>query len=109
MEPREIRIGHSPDPDDAFMFYALTHGKLDTAGLTFKHVIRDIESLNHLAVEGELEVTALSVHAYGYVMDKYALLASGGSFGDKCGPIVVARKPMDVGELADDRIAVPAR
>jgi 1,4-dihydroxy-6-naphthoate synthase len=107
MEPREIRIGHSPDPDDAFMFYALTHGKLDTAGLTFQHVIRDIESLNHLAVEGELEVTALSVHAYGYVMDKYALLESGGSFGDKCGPVVVARKPMDVGELADDRIAVP--
>jgi 1,4-dihydroxy-6-naphthoate synthase len=107
MDPREIRIGHSPDPDDAFMFYALTHGKLDTAGLTFTHVIKDIESLNHLAVEGDLEVTALSVHAYGYVMDKYALLASGGSFGDKCGPIVVARKPMEVGELADDRIAVP--
>jgi 1,4-dihydroxy-6-naphthoate synthase len=107
MEPREITIGHSPDPDDAFMFYALTHGKLDTAGLTFKEVIQDIESLNHRAVEGELDVTALSVHAYGYVMDKYALLPSGGSFGDRCGPIVVARKPMDVGELADDRIAVP--
>lgn len=89
------------------MFYALTHGKLDTAGLTFKHVISDIESLNHRAVEGELEVTALSVHAYGYVMDKYALLPSGGSFGNKCGPIVVARKPMDIGELADDRIGVP--
>lgn len=107
MEPREICIGHSPDPDDAFMFYALTHGKLDTGGLTFKHVITDIETLNHRAVEGELEVTALSAHAYGYVMDKYALLPSGGSFGDRCGPIVVARKAMDVGELADDRIAVP--
>ena len=107
MEPREIRIGHSPDPDDAFMFYALTHGKLDTAGLTFTHVIKDIESLNHMAVEGQLEVTALSVHAYGYVMDKYALLRSGGSFGDKIGPIVVARTPMEVGEVADDRIAVP--
>ena len=107
MEPREIRIGHSPDPDDAFMFYALTHGKLETEGLTFKHVITDIETLNHKAVEGEFEVTALSVHAYGYVMDKYALLASGGSFGDKCGPIVVAREPMEVGEMADDRIAVP--
>lgn len=107
MEPREITVGHSPDPDDAFMFYALTHGKLNTDGLTFKHVITDIETLNHKAVEGELEVTALSVHAYGYVMDKYALLASGGSFGDQCGPIVVARKPMEVGELADDRIAVP--
>jgi 1,4-dihydroxy-6-naphthoate synthase len=107
MDPREIHIGHSPDPDDAFMFYALTQGKLDTAGLTFTHVIKDIESLNHLAVEGELEVTALSVHAYGYVMDKYALLPSGGSFGDRCGPVVVARKPMEVGELADVRIAVP--
>ncbi|HUI08660.1 MAG TPA: MqnA/MqnD/SBP family protein [Verrucomicrobiae bacterium] len=107
MDPREIRIGHSSDPDDAFMFYALTQGRLDTAGLTFRHVIKDIESLNHLAVEGELEVTALSVHAYGYVMDKYALVPSGGSFGDKCGPIVVARKPMEVGELADVRIAVP--
>ena len=107
MEAREICIGHSPDPDDAFMFYALTHGKLDTDGLTFKHVIADIEALNHKAVEGELDVTALSVHAYGYVMDKYALLPSGGSFGDGVGPIVVAKKKMDVGELADDRIGVP--
>lgn len=107
MEPLEICIGHSPDPDDAFMFYALTHGKLDTGGLRIKHVISDIESLNHRAVEGELEVTALSVHAYGYVMDKYALLPCGGSLGDKVGPIVVAKKPMQVGELADDRIAVP--
>jgi 1,4-dihydroxy-6-naphthoate synthase len=107
MEPRQITIGHSPDPDDAFMFYALTHGKLDTGGLTIKHHISDIESLNHKAVEGELEVTALSVHAYGYVMDKYALLPCGGSFGDGVGPIVVAKKKMDVGELADDRIAVP--
>ena len=107
MEPREICIGHSPDPDDAFMFYALTHGKIDTCGLTFTEKIEDIERLNHRAVEGELEVTALSAHAYGYVMDKYALLPNGGSFGDRCGPIVVARRPMDVGELADVRIAVP--
>jgi 1,4-dihydroxy-6-naphthoate synthase len=107
MEPREITIGHSPDPDDAFMFYAMTHGKLDTGGLTFKHLITDIETLNHKAVEGELEVTALSVHAYGYVMDRYALLPCGGSFGDGVGPIVVAKKKMEVGELADDRIAVP--
>src|SRR5438034_3038847 len=107
MEAREICIGHSPDPDDAFMFYALTQGKLDTGGLTFKHVISDIETLNHKAVEGELEVTALSVHAYGYTMDKYALLPCGGSFGDGVGPIVVAKKKMELGELADDRIAVP--
>lgn len=107
MEPREITIGHSPDADDAFMFYALTQGKLDTDGLTFRHVIADIETLNHKAVEGELDVTALSAHAYGYVMDKYALLPSGGSFGEGCGPVVVAAHPMDVGEMADDRIAVP--
>ncbi|MGA2220419.1 MAG: MqnA/MqnD/SBP family protein [Verrucomicrobiia bacterium] len=107
MEPREICIGHSPDPDDAFMFYALTHGKIDTCGLTFTEKIEDIESLNHRAVEGELEVTAISAHAYGYVMDTYALLPNGGSFGDRCGPIIVANRPMDVGELADVRIAVP--
>lgn len=107
MEPREIVIGHSPDPDDAFMFYALTHGKIDTGGLTFKEKIEDIESLNHRAMEGELEITALSAHAYGYVMDKYALLPSGGSFGDRVGPIVVAKRPMEIGEVADDRIAVP--
>jgi len=103
----EITIGHSPDPDDAFMFYALTHDKLDTGGLKIKHHIAGIEELNHKAVEGELEVTALSVHAYGYTMDKYALLKCGGSFGDGVGPTVVAKKKMDIGELADDRIAVP--
>jgi 1,4-dihydroxy-6-naphthoate synthase len=104
---REITIGHSPDPDDAFMFYALTQRKIDTGGFVFKEVIEDIERLNHRAVEGELDITALSVHAYGYVMDKYALLPCGGSFGDRVGPIVVARRPMSVGELADVRIAVP--
>jgi len=107
MALKEITIGHSPDPDDAFMFYALTHGKLDTGGLKIKHHIAGIEELNHKAVEGEFEVTALSVHAYGYVMDKYALLKCGGSFGDGVGPIVVAKKKMEIGELADDRIAVP--
>jgi 1,4-dihydroxy-6-naphthoate synthase len=107
MESREIFIGHSPDPDDAFMFYALTHGKLDTGGLKFRERVTDIETLNHLGVEGELEVTALSVHAYGYLMDKYALLPCGGSFGEAVGPIVVSKRPMAVGELADVRIAVP--
>ena len=107
MALKEITIGHSPDPDDAFMFYALTQGKLDTGGLKIKHHIAGIEELNHKAVEGEFEVTALSVHAYGYVMDKYALLKCGGSFGDGVGPIVVAKKKMEIGELADDRLAVP--
>lgn len=107
METREITLGHSPDPDDAFMFYALTQGKLDTGGLVFKEVVEGIEQLNHRAVDGELAVTALSVHAYGYVADKYALLSCGASFGDRVGPIVVARRPMQVGELADVRIGVP--
>ena len=107
MALKEITIGHSPDPDDAFMFYALTHGKIDTGGLTIKHHIAGIEELNHKAVEGEFEVSALSVHAYGYTMDKYALMKCGGSFGDGVGPIVVAKKKMEIGELADDRIAVP--
>lgn len=107
MAKQEITIGHSPDPDDAYMFYALTQGKIDTGEFVFKEVVEDIERLNHRAVGGELDVTALSVHAYGYVMDKYALLSCGGSFGDQVGPIVVANRPMTVGELADVRIAVP--
>lgn len=107
MDKKEITLGHSPDPDDAFMFYALTHGKIDTGGLVFKEVIQSIEKLNHRAVEGQLDVTALSIHAYGYVMKEYTLLASGGSFGNAVGPIVVAKRPMDIGELADVRIAVP--
>jgi 1,4-dihydroxy-6-naphthoate synthase len=102
-----ITVGHSPDPDDAFMFYALTHGKIDTGDLVFQEVVEDIESLNHRAVSGELDVTALSVHAFGYVTDKYAMMTCGGSFGDAVGPIVVARRPMEVGELADVRIGVP--
>ncbi len=107
MEPHEITIGHSPDPDDAFMFYALTHDKIDTGGLKFKHHITDIETLNHMAIEGKLEVTALSAHAYAYTLDQYALMTCGGSFGDGVGPIVVAKKKMDIGEVADDRIGVP--
>jgi 1,4-dihydroxy-6-naphthoate synthase len=102
-----ITVGHSPDADDAFMFYALTHGKIDTGGLVFREVIEDIEALNRRAQAGELDVTALSVHAAGYVADKYAVMTCGGSFGDRVGPIVVARRPMSVGELADVRIAVP--
>jgi 1,4-dihydroxy-6-naphthoate synthase len=89
------------------MFYALTQGKLDTGGLVFQEVVEGIEQLNRRALEGELAVTAISVHAYAYVMDRYALMASGGSFGDCVGPLVVARRPMKVGELADLRIGVP--
>lgn len=107
MATKTITVGHSPDPDDAFMFYALTHGKIDTGDLVFQEVVEDIESLNHRAVGGQLDVTALSVHAFGYVTDKYAMMSCGGSFGDAVGPIVVAARPMEVGELADVRIAVP--
>jgi len=107
LETKTLTLGHSPDPDDAFMFYALTHGKLDTGGLVFQEVVEGIEQLNRRALEGELAVTALSAHAYGYVTDRYALMASGGSFGDRVGPLVVARRPMKVGELADLRIGVP--
>jgi 1,4-dihydroxy-6-naphthoate synthase len=102
-----IRVGHSPDPDDAFMFYALAHNKLDTGGLEFRHELQDIETLNRRALRGELEVTAVSIHAYAHLLDKYALLPSGCSMGDRYGPMVVARKPMVIEELKPITIAVP--
>jgi 1,4-dihydroxy-6-naphthoate synthase len=107
MNPSLIRIGHSPDPDDAFMFYALTQGKLDTGGLVIVHELQDIETLNRRALRGELEVTALSLHAYAYVQERYALLPSGCSMGDRYGPLVVSRRPMRVAQLAQARLAVP--
>ena len=94
-----IRVGHSPDPDDAFMFYALAHNKLDTGGLEFRHELQDIETLNRRALRGELEVTAVSIHAYAHLLDKYALLPSGCSMGDRYGPMVVARQPMVLDRL----------
>ncbi len=107
MSKQLITVGHSPDPDDAFMFYALAHDKLDTENLRFRHELQDIETLNRRALQGELEVTAISMHAYAYLLDKYALLPSGCSMGDRYGPIVVARRPMSVEELKTSRIAVP--
>jgi len=107
MTKRLITVGHSPDPDDAFMFYALAHGKLDTGDLVFRHELVDIETLNRRALRGELEVTAVSIHAYAHLLDKYALLPSGCSMGDRYGPMVVARRPMTVEELKKARIAVP--
>ena len=107
-EPRTIiEVGHSPDADDAFMFYALTAGKVETGDLEFRHVLRDIESLNRWAMEGRLPVTALSLHAYAYVADKYALLPHGASMGRQYGPIVVSRKPLDLDALRRETIAVP--
>jgi 1,4-dihydroxy-6-naphthoate synthase len=104
---RLITVGHSPDPDDAFMFYALAHDKLDTGDLQFRHQLQDIETLNRRALKGELEVTAVSIHAYAHLLNKYALLPSGCSMGDRYGPMVVARRPLAVADLAKVRIAVP--
>jgi 1,4-dihydroxy-6-naphthoate synthase len=107
MSKRLITVGHSPDPDDAFMFYALAHDKIPTGDLTFRHELQDIETLNRRALRGELEVTAVSIHAYAYLLDKYALLPSGCSMGDRYGPMVVARKALRAGDLQTARIAVP--
>ncbi len=107
MSKRRITVGHSPDPDDAFMFHALAHGKIDTGDLEFRHELQDIETLNRRALRGELEVTAVSLHAYAHLLDKYALLPSGCSMGDRYGPMVVARRPMSINELRRARIAVP--
>src|SRR5213080_4961056 len=107
MTKQLITVGHSPDPDDAFMFYALAHDKLDTGGLRFRHELQDIETLNRRALRGELEVTAVSLHAYAHLLDKYALLPTGCSMGDRYGPMVVARTPMNLGDLPEVRIAVP--
>src|SRR5215471_18754331 len=95
-----ITVAHSPDSDDAFMFYALAEDLVETEGLTFRHELSDIESLNRRALAGELAVTAVSFHAYAYLADRYLLLPHGASFGDGYGPVVVAR-----GELARDAIA----
>jgi 1,4-dihydroxy-6-naphthoate synthase len=104
---RLITVGHSPDPDDAFMFYALAHDKLDTGDLIFRHQLEDIETLNRRALRGELEVTAISIHAYAQLLDQYALLPSGCSMGDHYGPLVVARQPMAASDLKHARIAIP--
>ncbi len=107
MTDRLIRLGHSPDPDDAFMFYALAADRIPSNGFRFEHLLRDIETLNEWAMKGELEVTAISVHAYAYVADKYRLLPHGASMGEQYGPIVVAREAMDPAELPGKVIAVP--
>jgi 5,8-dihydroxy-2-naphthoate synthase len=106
-DKRVINVGHSPDPDDAFMFYALAHNKLDTGNLEFRHQLQDIETLNRRCLRGELEVSAVSIHAYAHLLDKYALLPCGCSMGDKYGPMVVARAPMTIDQLRSKRIAVP--
>jgi 1,4-dihydroxy-6-naphthoate synthase len=106
---RTIRVGHSPDSDDAFMFYALTHDKLDTGGLRFVHQLEDIETLNRRALNGELEVSAVSIHAFAHLAERYALLASGSSMGDRYGPTVITREPTTLDNLRGQTIAVPGK
>ena len=103
----QIRIGHSPDSDDAFMFYALAKKLIPTDGFEVVHVIEDIESLNKRALNSELEVTAISIHAYAYVSQDYALMPCGASIGDRYGPIVVSTSPIDLHDLSGKRIAIP--
>lgn len=102
----KIRLGHSPDSDDAFMFWGLANGEVKS-DLEFEHILRDIQTLNEWAKEGKLESSAVSVHAFAYVADKYALLRHGGSFGEKYGPMIVAYRPLSVDELRETVIAVP--
>jgi 1,4-dihydroxy-6-naphthoate synthase len=102
-----IRVGHSPDPDDAFMFYALARDKIDTDGYRFEHELVDIETLNRRAQRAELELTALSLHAYAYLADTYVLCTCGASMGDNYGPIVVSRRACDRDQLRQVTIAVP--
>jgi 1,4-dihydroxy-6-naphthoate synthase len=103
----KVTIAHSPDSDDAFMFYGLAKGKLDSGGFEVQHVLRDIETLNQEARRGTYEVTAISFHAYPYVADKYALMPCGGSIGDGYGPLLVAREPMAPADVAKGVVAVP--
>jgi 1,4-dihydroxy-6-naphthoate synthase len=106
-EPRTITVAHSPDSDDAFMFYGLATNKLETDGIKFEHTLKDIQTLNEDAKVGVYDVTAISFHAYAYVSDKYALLPHGASIGDKYGPILVAKEPRSPDEIGDMKIAIP--
>jgi len=106
-ETRTITVAHSPDSDDAFMFYGLATNKFDTGNLSFTHVLKDIQTLNDEAFRGTYDVTAISFHAYAYIADKYILLPHGASIGDNYGPILVSRQPVKAAEIANLTIAVP--
>jgi len=106
-EVRTISVAHSPDSDDAFMFYGLATNKLETEGLKFEHTLKDIQTLNEDAKNGVYDVTAISFHAYAYISDKYALLPHGASIGDKYGPILVSKEPRDPEEISQMNIAIP--
>ncbi len=104
-----IKLAHSPDSDDAFMFYGLATGRVPTGGIRFEHELCDIETLNHRALKGELDVTAVSFHAYAYLSDKYVLLPHGASFGDGYGPVVVSREPLSRERLRGIELGVPGK
>src|SRR5256885_12088607 len=104
---RPLSLGHSPDPDDAFMFYGLAKELIPTRGYKFEHVLQEIQTLNERATRGELDITAVSIHAYAYVSDKYALLPSGASMGDGYGPMLVAKHKLSKAEIPQKLIAVP--
>src|SRR3970040_1987100 len=106
-DSRTLTLGHSPDPDDAFMFYALAKDLIPTQGFKFRHVLQDIQTLNERATRGELDITAISIHAYAYVCEQYALLPSGASMGDGYGPMLVAKRPLSRAEIARAVIAAP--
>jgi len=105
--PSTIHLAHSPDSDDAFMFYALADGQIDTQGISYVHELQDIETLNGRALRGELDVTAVSIHAYAYLSELYALLPHGASMGDGYGPMLVSKHPMTYKQIASKRVAVP--
>ncbi len=107
MSHNEILLGHSPDADDAFMFYALAQGKISTGPYTIKHILSDIQTLNERAMRSELDLTAVSIHAYAYVKSHYFLMTSGASMGLNYGPIIVSREPMTLDDLDDKTVAVP--
>jgi len=107
MQQTTLTLGHSPDPDDAFMFYALAKELIPTHGFRFEHILQDIQTLNERATRGELDISAVSLHAYAYVSDKYALLPSGASMGDGYGPLLVAKTKLSREEIATRKIAVP--
>src|SRR3989449_4504964 len=107
MSQLTLTLGHSPDPDDAFMFYGLAKDLIPTGPFRFQHILQDIQTLNERATRGELDISAISIHAYAYVSDRYALLPSGASMGDGYGPILVAKKKFTKEEIARKKIAVP--
>ncbi len=107
MQPTTLTLGHSPDPDDAFMFYALAKDLIPTHDFRFEHILQDIQTLNERATRGELDITAISLHAYAYVSERYALLPSGASMGDGYGPMLVAKQKFSRAEIAGKKIAVP--